>query len=461
MRPFALGLCFLASCWAQDFLQKPYLQLGNHPRNESPESLSLLWHAPDRDARWSVEVRNGSEAWRPAAIALAHRIDVRGVTRHRVYEAELLGLPPGRPFEYRVTVDGRYVFAASGVAPRAPGEPHTFAVVGDTGEGSGGQKRMAVQMFRAKPEYLVIVGDIVYYSGLVSQYYDRHFPIFNCDAVQEGKCAPILRSMTTIAIPGNHDILNTTRLGRNPGALAYFYYWSQPLNGPVIDPESRNLPEMKSNRDVVQQFYDTAPNYPQMAMYSFDWGDSHWLMLDSNSYVDWSDPQLQEWVRKDLAAAKNARWRFVGQHHPAFSSAKKHSDQQWMRQLAPVLEEGGVDVVFAGHVHNYQRTRPLRFRPAGSPGRVNKVGGEFAIDQAFDGKTRTRPDGVIWIVTGGGGASLKNGGQDAKPSSWQPFTVAFHGSRHSFSLVDISPATATIRQIDEDGREIDRFSITR
>jgi 3',5'-cyclic AMP phosphodiesterase CpdA len=439
----------------QDFVQRPYLQLGNERGG-----LSLLWHAPDADADWQVESRSGSPGWTKAQIAPPRKIDVRGFRPHRVYEAALTQLPRGARFDYRVRLGEREVFASSGMAPRGPGEAHTFAVVGDTGNGSSGQRRLAVQMALAKPEYLVHVGDIVYMSGLISQYNRNHFPIYNCEPGTTAPCASLLRSTTTMAIPGNHDIHDTVRLGSQPGSLAYFYYWSQPLNGPLTDRGSVNLPRFTGSESAIEAFYDRAKNYPQMAMYSFDWGDAHWLMLDSNSYVDWGDPRLVDWVKKDLAAARGARWRFVALHHAPFSSARKHFSDQWMRQLAPMFEEGRVDVVFSGHVHSYQRTYPLRFRPNGE-GRLKKLDGEFTFDKEFDGAAKTKPNGVVYLVTGAGGAPLKDGSKDNNPSKWQPFTAKFFASGHSFTLVDSTAERITIRQVDERAREVDRISITR
>jgi hypothetical protein len=103
--------------------------------------------------------------------------------------------------------------------------------------------------------------------------------------------------------------------------------------------------------------------YPRMANFSFDYGNAHWTVLDSNPYVDWTNPELRGWAERDLAAARERTWRFVAFHHPGFNSSKAHLNDQQMRLLADVFEAGGVDVVFSGHVQNYQRTYPLRFTP--------------------------------------------------------------------------------------------------
>jgi acid phosphatase type 7 len=116
--------------------------------------------------------------------------------------------------------------------------------------------------------------------------------------------------------------------------------------------------------------------------------------------------------------------------------------------------------VFTGHVHNYQRTYPVRFQESG-PAKGEKTEGKWTLDKTFDGISNTKTDGVIWIVTGGGGASLKGGNRDNKPQSWQPYTARYYSAKHSFTLVAVSPEGVTVRQIARDGEEIDRFRITR
>ncbi len=442
------------------FLQKPYLQFGNTDQDGRVRNLTLLWHTEDQDQAWSIEWKAERESrWHGVEADLLRRISVRGVTPHRVYRAEMTNLSAGETVVYRVLLNRREVFSERTRAPKRPDQPHSFVVVGDTAEGSKGQKMLAGEIFKAKPDYFSIVGDIVYSRGLISQYYENYFPVYNCDENKPGTCAPLLRSVASVAIPGNHDIGRTANLGFLPDALAFFYYWFQPLNSPVAERQGPHVPKLKGARSIVQKFYDTAAEYPRMTMFSFDYGDVHWTMLDSNSYVDWSDPKLAEWVRQDLRSAKDARWRFVGQHHPAFSSSRKHSGDQWMRRLAPVFEEGKVDVVFAGHVHNYQRSLPLRFQMTAVKG--NRVDGTFQLDREFDGERKTVPNGIIWIVTGGGGANLKDERQENNPSSWKEFTAKFISRSHSFTSVTVSGGEVLVRQISEDGREVDRFRVTR
>ncbi len=212
-----------------------------------------------------------------------------------------------------------------------------------------------------------------------------------------------------------------------------------------------------------------------MRNFSFDHANAHWTILDSNPYVDVTDKGLRDWVSRDLAAAKQATWRFVVFHHPGFSSSREHFEQQHMRQLADLFEAGDVDVVFSGHVHNYQRSYPLRFVPGtngddkpliGKNGKVVTGGkymvpGRFKLDKSFDGATKTRADGVIYIVTGAGGQHLYDPEQQDEPSSWQDFTHKFISKVHSLTVADVDGGTMTVRQVSADGRELDRFVLTK
>jgi hypothetical protein len=197
-----------------------------------------------------------------------------------------------------------------------------------------------------------------------------------------------------------------------------------------------------------------------MGNFSFDYGNSHWLVLDSNPYVDWTDPGLRKWIADDLGATK-ATWKFVGFHHPGFNSSKAHREEQQMRVLSDVFEAGGVDVVIAGHVHNYQRSYPLTFRADTTPFPRRQVSGEWRLDKSFDGEKNTQPKGVIYLVTGGGGAGLYDPPQTDDPSTWLEFTTRFKSNVHSLTAVDVDGRTAKFRQISDAGNVIDSFTITK
>ena len=145
-----------------------------------------------------------------------------------------------------------------------------------------------------------------------------------------------------------------------------------------------------------------------------------------------------------------------------------------MRVLAPLLEQHGVDIVLSGHEHNYQRPRPIRFQPSGAGksadvgGKDRRVPGTFSIDRSFDGVSRTRPDGVLYIVTGAGGKHLYDPGFTDNPARWiheddgrADYVVRMVTDRHSLSVFEIDGGHLTMAQVDETGQEFDRITVTK
>jgi hypothetical protein len=449
------------------FVVRPYLQLGDVPAKGVAGDLRLLWQTEDEDALWSVAFMAGVEGpWRVDDAPVLRRVAVPGVAPHRVYRATLKGLDSGGAFAYQVRRGGELVFAGNGRAPKAAGQPCRFAVFGDCAAGTSEQKAIAYQAYQARPDFVLIAGDIVYTRGRISEYREKFWPVYNSDTAALTSGAPLLRSTLFVGAPGNHDVASRD-LDQYPDGLAYFLYWDQPLNGPMGREGGRLVPKLVAHESTRAAFLQAAgPAYPRMANFSFDYGDAHWTVLDSNPYVDWTDRDLRGWVERDLAAARDTTWRFVAFHHPPFNSSRAHFGDQRMRVLADVFEAGRVDVVWSGHVHNYQRTFPLTFRadrgPDGKPVRnADKVPGRWVLDTSYDGRTQTRPRGVIYVITGAGGASLYNPDQQNDPVSWQPYTHKFLSQVHSLTVADLDGPSLTVRQVSATGEELDRFVVTK
>ena len=89
------------------------------------------------------------------------------------------------------------------------------------------------------------------------------------------------------------------------------------------------------------------------------------------------------------------------------------------------------------------------------------VEGTFTFDKEYDGQTKTKPSGPIYVVTGGGGAKLYSPDLDDKPEKWKPFTKKYVGSVNSFSVMDIDGKKLTVQQLSLDGKELDRFVVTQ
>ena len=456
---------------AGPFLVKPYLQLGHAPIKSQ---LVLAWHTADAESATVVEYRPGTgRRWQTAASPTFRRVAVAGIEPHRVYQVPLPGLEPGQLFNYRLSAGGQVLFESDGRAPKAADQPHRFVVFGDCGADTPEERAIAYRTFLAKPDFVMITGDIVYGKGKIVEYSTKYWPIYNSEHASPSLGAPLLRSTLFVGAPGNHDIASRD-LGKDPDGLSYFYYWLQPLNGPIGTIGGPITAPLVGPEPNLKAFTDAAGNaFPRMANFSFDYANTHWTILDANATVDWTNRELQDWVARDLAAARGASWRFVNFHQPGFNSSKTHFDEQYMRILAPVFEAGKVDVVFNGHVHNYQRSYPLHFVPDAQnnaapvadektrtpPGR--RVAGKLTLDQSFDGHIDTSPNGVIYIVTGAGGQRLYNPEQQDDTASWQAFTFKHVSKVHSLTVADIEGQTLSVRQLTAEGEEVDRFVIKK
>jgi predicted phosphodiesterase len=344
------------------------------------------------------------------------RVQRRGIGSHRIYRATISSLRPGAPVRYEVLEDNRTVFRSRVAAPKGSRQPFRMVVVGDIGRGTRGQKLVASQMAKANPDLVVVPGDIVYPHGRMQEYRKFFFPVY------EG----LLARSLWVGVTGNHDTLYRD-LRRYPDGLAYYDYWYQPTNGP------------------------SGPGEGQSANFSFVYGDTHWTVLDSNPYFRWTQPRNQAWLEQAVRTGSRYRWNLVTFHQPPYHSSDKKKDEVYMRAVADIFTRHKVDVVFNGHVHNYQRTWPMR---------TSARGQQWQLDRVWNGVDRTRANGTIYVVTGAGGAELYDQRLARTRERWKPFTAQYLGG-HSFTLVDASWDRLAFQQIGTDGRILDRFTITK
>ncbi len=167
--------------------------------------------------------------------------------------------------------------------------------------------------------------------------------------------------------------------------------------------------------------------------YSFNYGNTHFIALDVNDpkYTNYTSgiytvgsPQ-HDWLKQDLQsnAAKYAKWIVVFFHEPAFASGDSpghSSNQTVIRDLVPLFKEYGVDLVFNGHAHFYERSLK---------------------------------DGITYIVSGGGGAELCAINQSQNEYQ-QKAMSAFH-----HCIVSVNPKNIEVTAYYNDGTELDKVVI--
>lgn len=454
-----------------NFIVKPYLQLGNHPLLEPEEKLELLWVADGNQDIWKVQTKSGKQTqWLEQKPAVKNILSFSVPEKLYLWDNAIEGLRPGEKFQYKLTKNGNDVFTGTGLARKRADQSLRFVLFGDTGADTSSEKKIVYQTYLKKPDFVIVLGDIVYSFGRLSEYLSKFFPIFNSAKPSAQLGAPLLQSTLTLPVIGNHDIAygdnkRGINLDKLRDGLAFYQLWSAPLNGPIKGRVEQNIPKLLGSEENINKYLQSVDNrYPTMSNYSFDYGNTHWLILDANPYMSWTNQKLREWVRQDLNANKTRPWKFVCFHQPGFSIDKVHSTEQRMRLLSDIFQDCGVDMVFSGHAHNYQKSYPMKFnafRKHGNPSTNadGTVSGEFVLDKQFDGKKNFHPNGVIYIVSGAGGAALYG----STPVLTDPtnFTDKFDASVHSFSLCEIDKNELKYSQISEDGHTLDTFKIKK
>jgi hypothetical protein len=507
---FAAHGPFFIKPWLQPGLRGTYgatgssqsAMLGSTPEL-AHESMQVMFHVlSDKSARKEfvveVELLESGDKWRVTPDS--RLITVHGVPEQVQFSANIENLPAGALFKYRVLMGGREIYSACASARKAKGDPFRAIIFGDMGNGSPGQRKLAYRLGQSGPaslldstalqpeatslpylkpqgaDMIATTGDIVYQHGRYAEYLSKFFAVYQSEVNSPDHGANLLGNTVTVSCVGNHDMAKLdpetlVSFDDYPDLMAFFALWSLPLNGPnnslQVNGSGLNLPPLMGNGSAMRDWLSSAgERYPRMANFAYDFGNAHFLFLDANSYMDWTDEAMRRWVDDDLKAVPDNIWKIVVLHQPPFTSNVGHQREQGMRFLADIFERNGVNVVFAGHAHCYERSFPLKFVPAGgiTPSAQLEGGyipGALTLDRKYDGVTNTRPDGVIYIVTGGGGAKLDSKALHGNPSSWQEFTDKLVGDRHTFSLVDFGADKMVVAQIDSDGVEVDRFVITR
>ncbi len=325
-----------------------------------------------------------------------------------------------------------------------------------------------------KPDFALNTGDNVYALGTEGDYRDAWMPVWNNDISSNETGAPYIRHIPYYIVAGNHDLggtgssanlLGTADAGRYSGnsgggdALQYFNNYYFPLNGPlgvdlqhIFNGDASTLNgfyfEYKgvtyNSPDAIEAFRDSTTvdtgkgskrQIDVMGNYSFDQGNAHFVFLDGNPHLfnallDYSAnylsaptsfppyPEiLRKWLINDLDSS-NQTWKVVVFHHPSFSSSNSTVRNFEMRAITKLLEDHGVNVVFNGHAHNYQRTYPLRALASVANAPTSEGEPAVAIDNNFNGTSNTVPDGVLYLVEGAGGRdSHDSGGQSPRGSS--------------------------------------------
>jgi hypothetical protein len=366
---------------APGYIRAPYLQ------SLSKDSTMIIWIATDT-GQPAVDYGETLEY----GLTVQAQLDVDRQV------AILRNLKPGTRYYYRIRAGNRIL--AQG--PRFNfqtdagiiNQSFNFFVTADVGDKRLRHRYTAESILNTtpRPELGILCGDIVYNKGQAS-YYDKRL-------MQPWK--DLFCTIPVWPALGNHD-------WKSSPADNWEREWYLPNN----------------------EHY-----------YSFDYGNAHFVALDTRDGSIYDRANQVRWLERDLAANVNKDWIFVYYHHPGITCTYKGHNDAVIEHFLPLFDRYKVDVVFNGHAHTYERLYPIY---KGSP--VNQEQDPYYTD----------PQGIIYIVTGAGGKYKKN-----KPTKLCGPTAFYRDEVLLWTQVFVDGLTCTIRTWEsESGDFVDEVEITK
>lgn len=314
--------------------------------------------------------------------------------------AAITGLSPNRAYCYEVH-DGSGPLATGltfHTAWDGTARPVRILAFGDSGNASPEQLALRDRFMQHEHDVFLHLGDMAYGDGTFPELEERVFDVYR----------DFMHRVPSFPTIGNHEY-------GTPNAQPYI--------------------------DVYYLFEQALRPEDQERYYSFDYGNVHFVSLDSNGEMltpitlDFDGKQTDDmidWLVADLAKS-HADWKIAFFHHPPFSLYQDRPDNaQVINLILPALEQGGVDLVLVGHDHHYVRSFPLR-------GACKVPGGTNAIP---------------YVIVGSGGAGLTPA---VDPDDW--YVAAKNDQKHAFLSLEIHGCKGSAQAISVDGDALDSFEL--
>ena len=139
--------------------------------------------------------------------------------------------------------------------------------------------------------------------------------------------------------------------------------------------------------------------------YSYDYGYAHFVILNTNSV----DNNQLNWLKEDLEAAKDAKWKIVTMHISPYSTgdhSNKSENQSIVEKFTPIFSEKHIDLVLQAHDHTYNKTLPYRWD---SVGYTETYGNDEVVNLNPEKETvgevtyDKNPEGTYYVTTGAAG----------------------------------------------------------
>ncbi len=398
-------------------------------------------------------------------------------TDHR--EVLLTGLQP----------DTEYFYSVGGAAAATPGHSFRTAPITGRSPANDGNVRMWVLGDPGTSSYMpntsqvlvrngyytwvkehggepadmvLMLGDNGYLDGADNQLQRGTFDIYPAMLASAGVWPTI----------GNHEMGSS---GTSTSSDSESY---KPISGGIPEPLTApsRMPYLNIYSLPTQGEVGGVPSGTEK-YYSFNYGNVHVVSLDSQITArdKAGRDAMADWLKMDLGANSND-WTVVMFHHPPYSKGTHDTDNagatgidqpefDMREQFTPILEAYGVDVVYGGHSHVYERS----FYISGHTGLSSTFNPKTMAELNDQGKpasgkgneeyskiTRSgRDDKVVYTTAGNSGQD--DGGNAPLNHPAHYFAINGVGS----VVIDASKTKLTAHYITGDARELDFFSITR
>jgi acid phosphatase type 7 len=402
---------------AQTLVRGPYLQMG------SGTATTVRWRtstATDSVVRYGFTVTNLD-------------LVVTDSTSTTEHELRLTGLTPNTTYYYSVGSTTTTLAQGSDcfvVTAPAGTKPTRIWVLGDPGTGSSVQTtvRDAYYAFTGTrhTDLWLMLGDNAYSSGTDAEYTSKLFNIY----------PTMLRRSVLWPTLGNHDAASADSLTQTG---VYYDSFTLPRQG-----EAGGLASGTE------------------AYYSFDYGNTHFVCLDSQETDRSAGGAMATWLAQDLQ--NNLKdWLIVFFHHPPYSKGSHNSDTETqlieMRQnFLPILENYGVDLVLCGHSHSYERSQFIDGHYGNSSTFSSAMVKQSGGGQGAGAYTKANPGpaphaGAVYAVPGASGQT--SGGTLNHPAMYISLNVA--GSM----VLDLNGNRLDATYLDSTGAVRDTFTMLK
>ena len=357
----------------------PYLQSG------TPNSVVVRWRtdiATDSRVCFGTVQGSLSSCVNDTAPKTEHEITLSGLSADTRYYYSV-----GNAAATLAGNDANHFFITH--PPAGVSKPTRVWVLGDAGTATSSQQavRNAYYTFTGSrhTDLWLMLGDNAYTSGTDAQFQAAVFNMY----------PEMLRKSVLWSTRGNHESTDAS-------GSVYYNIHTFPTQGQAGGEPSGTE-----------------------AYYSWDYGNIHFICLDSFGSSRSAGGPMANWLNADLAA-NTRQWTIALWHHPPYTKGSHNSDNEVelveMRQnFLPILEDGGVDLVLCGHSHSYERsflidghygnssTFTAAHKKDGGSGREDGTG-------AY-GKPSSGPashEGAVYVVAGSSGQT--SGGQLNHPA---------------------------------------------